>query len=174
MNRTLIADAPKLIGETIKVDGWISSCRDHGKIIFIDLRDRSGSIQAVGSKGMEGVDSLRPEWVVEIVGLVKSRPENMVNEDLETGRIEMEINEIIKEANRTLNPYQKIDSFSIWHEADFPRTSTLKPKKSEIKRIIIEKLKTKEEPLLYTEQEIKGRKFTEDEKADLYNLIGSF
>ena len=87
---------------------------------------------------------------------------------------EMEINEIIKEANRTLNPYQKIDSFSIWHEADFPRTSTLKPKKSEIKRIIIEKLKIKEEPLLYTEQEIKDRKFTEDEKADLYNLIGSF
>ncbi|MBU4292705.1 MAG: AMP-binding protein [Actinobacteria bacterium] len=87
---------------------------------------------------------------------------------------ENEINEIIKDANNRLNQYQKIDSFSMWHEPDFPRTSTLKPKKSEIKRIIIESLKVKEEFLPHRGQEIKGREFTENDKADLYNIIGSF
>lgn len=112
MNRTLITDAPKLVGETIKINGWISSCRDHGKIVFIDLRDRSGSVQVVGSKVMEEIESLRPEWVVEIVGLVKNRPENMVNKDLETGRIEIEINEITVLSKAETPPFDLRESGS--------------------------------------------------------------
>lgn len=87
---------------------------------------------------------------------------------------EKEINEIIKEANCKLNSYQKIDSFSIWDESDFPRTSTLKPKKNEIKRIVIEKQKVQKEPVQWNEQITGGNGFSRTEEVDLYNLINSF
>ena len=87
---------------------------------------------------------------------------------------EDEINKIILDANRNLNQYQKIDSFSVWHEADFPRTLTLKLKKSEIKKIIVERLKEKVKFLPEVRTEIKERKFTENDKADFYNVIGTF
>ncbi|MBI2024589.1 MAG: aspartate--tRNA ligase [Candidatus Harrisonbacteria bacterium] len=93
--RTLIAETAKKEGEKIEICGWVHARRDHGKIIFIDLRDRSGLIQAVfaGKMQKEG-DKLRPEWVVKIIGKVAKRPENMVNPDLPTGKIEISAEEL--------------------------------------------------------------------------------
>lgn len=92
MQRTLICETPKAVGKEIVLKGWVNTKRDHGKITFIDLRDRSGVVQIVGS-GKE-LSSLKPEYVVEIVGLVKKRPNNLINPKLETGEIEVEAKKV--------------------------------------------------------------------------------
>ncbi|MDD5552015.1 MAG: aspartate--tRNA(Asn) ligase [Candidatus Pacebacteria bacterium] len=103
MKRILIKDTPKLKGKKVKVCGWINSWRDHGKIIFIDLRDRTGILQVVfAGENYKKAKELRPEWVVEIKGMVKERPEKMQNKGLGTGKIEMEAEklEIISKATK--------------------------------------------------------------------------
>ena len=91
MQRTLISQTPNLIGQEVKLCGWINSRRDHGKIIFIDLRDRTGLIQIV--LALQG-ESLRSEDVVEVYGTVKKRPEKMINSKILTGTVEIEVKEI--------------------------------------------------------------------------------
>ncbi|MFC1711503.1 aspartate--tRNA ligase [Patescibacteria group bacterium] len=91
MQRTLIKNTPENVGKTVLLKGWVDSHRDHGKVIFIDLRDRSGKIQVVMDK--IGKD-LRNEFVVEIEGLVKKRPENMVNPKMKTGKVEIEVKKL--------------------------------------------------------------------------------
>ncbi len=91
MTRTLIKETPEKIGEEVLLRGWINRCRDHGKIIFVDLRDRTGIIQVVGGQELK---DLRPEWVAEIKGQVNLRPEKMINPDLPTGKVELELKEI--------------------------------------------------------------------------------
>ena len=88
MERTLVQETINKIGETVTLLGWVNTRRDHGKIIFIDLRDRSGIIQVVMA-GEMGKD-LRSEFVVSIEGLVKARPEKLVNANLPTGGVEIE------------------------------------------------------------------------------------
>lgn len=96
--RTLIAETITKVGETVTIKGWVNTRRDHGKIIFIDLRDRTGIIQVIC--GEEG-KTLKPEYVVSITGLVKARPEKLVNKNLLTGSVEMEAQkiEIISQAD---------------------------------------------------------------------------
>lgn len=93
MSRFLIADTAKHIGEKVKVAGWVNVRRAHGKILFIDLRDRSGIIQVVfvpsNKEAYEMAQELRPEWVVEITGQIVKRPDNMINDKIETGQVEM-------------------------------------------------------------------------------------
>ncbi|PIR88462.1 MAG: aspartate--tRNA ligase [Candidatus Harrisonbacteria bacterium CG10_big_fil_rev_8_21_14_0_10_44_23] len=95
--RTLIKDTPTKVGEKVELSGWVDSRRDHGKLIFIDLRDRTGVIQAVitpKSPAYETAQKLRDEWVVKVVAEIKERPENMRNEDLATGSVEAGIEEL--------------------------------------------------------------------------------
>lgn len=88
MERTMILDTTKLIGKEVRLCGWVNTRRDHGKIVFIDLRDRSGIIQVVlVSKDYD----LKPEDVVEIIGMVKARPEKMINTKIPTGKVEIEV-----------------------------------------------------------------------------------
>ncbi|MDD5658557.1 MAG: AMP-binding protein [Actinomycetota bacterium] len=87
---------------------------------------------------------------------------------------ETELNELIGKANGKLNAYQKIDSFSIWHEVDFPRTFTLKPKKTEIKRVILEKLKKENKFVLGRKQDIGYEEFEESQESQLYDIVNSF
>ena len=91
MKRTLISDITNNLGKTVKVAGWVQNKRDHGKMVFIDLGDRSGILQVVG-KGNLSV--LKPEDVVEITGLVKNRPQKDVNDKIATGRIELEAQDL--------------------------------------------------------------------------------
>lgn len=99
MKRTLVVDTLKNVGKKVTVKGWVDTRRDHGKIIFIDLRDRTGILQIVGTK--EQFDMLRPEFAVAIEGLVKKRPEKMANPKIPTGSVELEASqiEIISEAD---------------------------------------------------------------------------
>src|SRR3990167_11260433 len=99
MQRTLIKDTVNKTGEEVLLKGWIKIRRDHGKLIFLDLRDRSGIVQVVvipqsSPQAYKIAQDLRPEFVVEIVGKVNARPERNVNKDLETGNVELEIKEI--------------------------------------------------------------------------------
>ena len=86
MNRILIQETTKNVGQTVKLAGWVDTRRDHGKLIFIDLRDMSGLLQVVFLPANKEVhdlaQKLRREWGVEIEGIVKGRPDNMVNKDL--------------------------------------------------------------------------------------------
>jgi nondiscriminating aspartyl-tRNA synthetase len=93
MGRTLAAETPQKVGEEVILKGWVNTRRDHGKIIFIDLRDRSGLVQVV-MVGLEEARELRPEWVVEVRGVVKERPANLVNPKLPTGGVEVEAKEL--------------------------------------------------------------------------------
>jgi len=88
MERTLVKESIKKIGKKIKINGWVDRRRDHGKLVFIDLRDRSGIVQIVGEKELS---DLRISDVVEVEGLVKNRPKNLVNPKLPTGEIEVAI-----------------------------------------------------------------------------------
>jgi aspartyl-tRNA synthetase len=95
MPRFLVKDAVKHIGEKVRICGWVNTRRAHGKILFIDLRDISGVMQVVfipsNKEIYELAETLRPEWTVEIVGQIVKRPENMVNEKIETGQVEMSV-----------------------------------------------------------------------------------
>lgn len=92
MARTLIKDLPNKVGETVSISGWVSVRRDHGKLIFLDVRDRSGEVQVVitpkTGDALESAKQLRAQWVVEIQGEIKERPENMRTEAL-CGGIEL-------------------------------------------------------------------------------------
>ncbi len=92
--RTLTKDTKNKIGEEITLMGWVHARRDHGKLIFIDLRDRWGIVQVVFTPGnkelLEQANELRSEWVISLSGLVKERPEGMENTEAPTGAIEIE------------------------------------------------------------------------------------
>ncbi|HUD44613.1 MAG TPA: amino acid--tRNA ligase-related protein [Patescibacteria group bacterium] len=88
MNRTLIKNTVALVGQEVKLKGWVDTKRDHGKLTFIDLRDRTGLVQCVGFAKM---GELTVESVVEITGEVKKRPEKMINPDLATGTVEVDV-----------------------------------------------------------------------------------
>ena len=84
--RTLANETTTKVGETVTLKGWVLARRDHGKIMFLDLRDRSGIVQIVGVKS-----DARLEDVVEVVGVVKKRPEHMINPKISTGEVEIEM-----------------------------------------------------------------------------------
>jgi len=94
MKRSLNIETQKLAGQKVKVMGWVNSWRAHGKILFIDLRDRSGVLQVVFTPKNEPLykiaESLRPEWVISVEGTVKERPRGMLNPKIETGKVELE------------------------------------------------------------------------------------
>ncbi|MBI3397270.1 aspartate--tRNA(Asn) ligase [Candidatus Woesebacteria bacterium] len=87
MERTLVKDTVKKAGEKVKVEGFVATRRDHGKIVFIDLVDRTGILQIVGSKELS---ELRPQYAVSMVGTVLKRPGKMVNEKIATGTVELQ------------------------------------------------------------------------------------
>lgn len=91
MIRTLATETVDCIGKAVKLQGWIHGRRDHGKIMFLDVRDRSGLVQVVSTKEL---GDPRPEYCVEIVGEVKKRPDSMVNPKLNTGTVEVEAKQI--------------------------------------------------------------------------------
>ena len=97
MERILNKETIKNTGEEVKVAGWVQTIRAHGKIVFFDLRDRSGLLQVVfipGSAAYEEMKNIKAEWVVEITGIINKRPEKMVNKNMETGTVEMEAKEM--------------------------------------------------------------------------------
>ena len=109
------------IDEKVELAGWVDARRDHGKLIFIDLRDEEGLVQLVftakDEKLRKQADELRPEWVISVRGKVAKRPDNMVNPDLETGKVEVSVNglEILAESKTPPFPLDS-DGYEIEEE----------------------------------------------------------
>lgn len=87
MERTLILECKDKIGKEVKICGWVQVRRDHGKILFLDVLDRSGIIQIVAD-GTKTHD-IHPQDVICITGKVNKRPEKLVNKNIPTGEIEI-------------------------------------------------------------------------------------
>ena len=87
MERTLILDCNKQIDQTVKIEGFVQVKRDHGKITFLDIADRSGLIQVVVGGGKAA--NLHPQDVVSITGKVNKRPQHLINKNIPTGAIEI-------------------------------------------------------------------------------------
>ncbi len=102
--RTLVKEIINKEGESVELAGWVATRRDHGKIIFIDLRDRSGIAQLVFTPAAGGIyklaETLRPEWVIKIIGKASRRPKGMENPEIPTGNFEIQVEklEVINEA----------------------------------------------------------------------------
>ncbi len=97
--RTLAKDTPKEVGKEIKIQGFVQARRDHGKLIFIDLRDCSGLVQVVfnprvSEKAHKAASTLSTESAVSITGLVKPRPEKLINPKLASGTVEIEATDV--------------------------------------------------------------------------------
>ncbi len=93
--RTLIRDTANKTGETVLIKGWVHIRRDHGKLIFLDVRDRTGLIQVVinpkvSEEAHKAANEVRNEFVVELEGKINPRGEKQINPSLETGKIELE------------------------------------------------------------------------------------
>lgn len=95
MERTYIKDLKNHTGNEVTVAGWIDVRRDQGKMVFLDLRDMSGRVQAVvlpnHTEALEIAQQVRPEWVVRVTALVNKRPERNVKEGVLNGDIELEV-----------------------------------------------------------------------------------
>lgn len=97
--RLLISETPQHIGETVKLAGWVHIRRDHGKLIFIELRDRSGLVQVVllpdHPSVIEAGKDVRSEYVVEIVGKIKERPGKVKQDMRPTDTVEIEAESLV-------------------------------------------------------------------------------
>ena len=93
---------PTHIGQQVTLAGWVHRQRDHGGVTFIDLRDHSGLVQIVANPGSPETDLIqdaRAEWVLQVTGLVRHRPENADNPSLPTGEVE-----VVAQKVEVLNP----------------------------------------------------------------------
>jgi aspartyl-tRNA synthetase len=117
MQRTLTRDLHEYIGKEVLLKGWVDSRRDHGKLIFLDLRDFTGKVQMVvlpeARDAQEVGTTLRDEWVIEVKGKVNARPKKMVNENERNGNIEIEVLEIIVLNESKTPPFELKDTSDV-------------------------------------------------------------
>lgn len=110
MKRILNIETINEAGKEVLISGFVSSIRVHGKIIFFDLRDKSGVIQVVflpsNKKSYDLAQKVRPEWVVEIRGNVSKRPDKMINPNIETGGVEIQAGEILVLSEAKTPPFE--------------------------------------------------------------------
>ncbi len=111
-----------LIGREIVVAGWILRRRDHGGVIFLDLRDRSGILQVLFEEGInpevhELADSLRNEYVVSVKGILRRRPPGMENPKIPTGNVELVANDLELHNTSPTPPFQMDEDLSEISEA---------------------------------------------------------
>ena len=101
-----------LLGETVTLCGWVNRRRDHGGVIFVDLRDREGYVQVVCDPDRADMfklaESLRNEFCIQIKGLVRARPEGTVNDNLKSGKIEILCHELTV-LNASVTPPFQLD-----------------------------------------------------------------
>jgi len=102
------------VGETVRIAGWVGKRRDHGGLIFLDLRDRSGIVQCTFDPDASGAafvtaEQVRPEWVVLLEGTVRRRPEGTQNPNMPTGEVEVVVTSATV-LNRAETPPFEIES----------------------------------------------------------------
>ena len=96
-SHTCAQPSEALIGQEIRLSGWCHRIRDHGGVLFIDLRDHYGLTQCVvdpDSPGFKTAETLRSEWVVRFDGKLRRRPEGTENADMATGQVELYVTDI--------------------------------------------------------------------------------
>jgi aspartyl-tRNA synthetase len=119
------------VGENVRLSGWVHRIRDHGGLLFIDLRDHYGLTQCVvepDESEFAKAEMVRAEWVVRIEGPVVARADDVVNPDLATGRIEVRIKQldILSEAKELPLP--------VFGEPDYPEDTRLKYRFLDLRR----------------------------------------
>ena len=104
----------ELDGQTVTLTGWVARRRDHGGVIFIDLRDRSGLAQVVfrESEVAEAAHDLRSEYVIQVTGTVEPRPEGSANPNLASGEIEVNVTDLVVLNKAAALPFQIEDASS--------------------------------------------------------------
>jgi len=119
------------IGKVVRLSGWCHRIRDHGGVLFIDLRDHYGITQVVAdpdSKAFRLAETLRAEWVVRIDGKVRQRPAGTENPDLPTGQVEIYIDEI-----EILGPAAELP-MPVFGEQEYPEEIRLKYRFLDLRR----------------------------------------
>jgi aspartyl-tRNA synthetase len=119
------------IGKVVRLSGWCHRIRDHGGVLFIDLRDHYGLAQVVAdpdSKAFKLAETLRAEWVVRIDGKVRKRPAGTENPDLPTGQVEVYIDEI-----EVLGPAAELP-MPVFGEQEYPEEIRLKYRFLDLRR----------------------------------------
>ncbi|MDO9571625.1 MAG: aspartate--tRNA ligase [Hydrogenophaga sp.] len=101
-----------LLGQTVTLCGWVNRRRDHGGVIFVDLRDREGYVQVVCDPDRADMfkvaEDVRNEYCVQITGLVRARPEGTTNDNLKSGKVELLCHEL-KVLNPSVTPPFQLD-----------------------------------------------------------------
>jgi aspartyl-tRNA synthetase len=119
------------VGETVKLSGWLHRRRDHGGVLFLDLRDHHGLTQIVfnpGASGFETVDHLRAESVLTIEGKVVARDESLVNSNLDTGEIEVVASAVEVQSEAAELP------LPVFGEPDYPEDIRLRHRYLDLRR----------------------------------------
>ncbi|MBR5354562.1 MAG: aspartate--tRNA ligase, partial [Alphaproteobacteria bacterium] len=96
----------KNVGETVTLSGWVHRKRDHGSLLFVDLRDNYGITQCVFDGGDENLEKIRPESVVKITGTVVARDKEAINDKIPTGHIEIKSESWEVLTNADVLPFQ--------------------------------------------------------------------
>ena len=119
------------IGKQVRLSGWVHRIRDHGGVLFIDLRDHYGLTQVVAdpdSKAFKLAETLRAEWVVRVDGKLRKRPAGTENPELPTGQVEVYIDEI-----EVLGPAAELP-MPVFGEQDYPEEIRLKYRFLDLRR----------------------------------------
>ncbi|MBY5567226.1 aspartate--tRNA ligase [Rhizobium leguminosarum] len=119
------------VGSTVRISGWVHRVRDHGGVLFIDLRDHYGITQVVAdpdSPAFQMAETVRGEWVIRIDGLVKARTEDTVNKTMATGEIELYAQEI-----EVLSAAKELP-LPVFGEPDYPEDVRLKYRFLDLRR----------------------------------------
>lgn len=159
------------INKTVELAGWVHSRRDHGGLIFIDLRDRYGLIQIkfdpdINKDAWKKADRLRNEWVIKINGKVVERPNDMINKKLNTGEIEVEINELDILSKSKTPPFELNEEKA----KNANEQIRLKYRFIDLRRNKIQKmLRTKDKFIQYIRRYFHNRDFTEIQTPILAN-----
>lgn len=165
--KQFIKDIKDKVGQEVFVAGWVHARRDHGKLIFIDLRDRTGILQAVFLPSEKDAYSiaqkLRSEWVVGVKGVLNQRPKGMENKDLETGMVELQAKELIVYSEANTPPFSvETDGKEIGEEL------RLKYRYVDLRRQRLAKnLEVRHKLILFVRNWLSERGFLEVETPDL-------
>src|SRR5438270_11138316 len=119
------------IGQVVRLSGWCHRIRDHGGVLFVDLRDHYGITQCVvdpDSPAFKTAETLRSEWVVRVEGKVRHRPEGTDNPDLPTGTVELYVSDI-----EVLGPAGELP-LPVFGEQEYPEDIRLKYRFLDLRR----------------------------------------
>ncbi len=119
------------VGNKVRLSGWVNRIRDHGGVLFVDLRDHYGITQIVAdpeSNAFKDLERVRAEWVVKVDGIVKEREEELINKTLSTGEIEVYSNklEVLSEAEELPLP--------VFGDLEYPEETRLKYRFLDLRR----------------------------------------